>query len=145
MQTQIFPYANIIVGILIFIVGFVLHWLGQLISLINWDFATKIGLQEKKLLPEYKVYEHATAVADVMVGWVYGIAAVGLILNASWAFKLAWVPGVIMIYHGLNFWFYIGNQNKSGHPTTSNQFRIVWFLVNFITGVLAIWLAWSTI
>ena len=143
MPAQIFPYANIIVGILIFIVGFMLHWIGQLISLINWDFATKIGLQEKKALPEYKVYEHATAIADAIIGWVYGIAAVGLILNASWAFKLAWVPGVIMIYHSLNFWFYIGNQNKSGHPTTSNTFRIVWFLANLITGVLAIWLAWS--
>ena len=66
MGTQIFPYANFIVGILIFIVGFILHWIGQLISIINWDFATKMGLQDKKALPEYKVYEHAIAVADVM-------------------------------------------------------------------------------
>lgn len=145
MHTQIFPYANIIVGILIFIVGFILHWIAQLISLINWDFATKIGLQEKKALPEYKVYEHATAVADVMIGWIYGIAAVGLILNTSWAYTLAWFPGVIMIYHSLSFWFWIGNQNKSGHPTTSNTVRIVWFLLNFITGVLAVWLAWNAI
>lgn len=143
MHTQIFPYANIVVGILIFIVGFVFHWIGQLISLIDWAFATKIGLQEKKALPEYKVYEHAIAVADVMIGWIYGIAAVGLILNIPWAFKLAWIPGVIMIYHGFSFWFWIGNQNKSGHPTTSSALRIVWFLTNLTTGVLAILVAWT--
>lgn len=143
MHTQIFPYANIIVGILIFIIGFIFHWIGQLISLINWDFATKIGLQEKKLLPEYKVYEYAIAIADVMIGWIYGIAAVGLILNASWAFKLAWFPGVIMIYHSFSYWFWIGNQSKSGHPTTSNAFRIAWFLLNLITGVLAVLVAWN--
>lgn len=142
MDTQLFPYANIVVGILIFIVGFIFHWIGQLISIINWDFAKKIGLQEKKALLEYKVYEHAIAVADVMMGWIYGIVAVGLILNAQWAFKLAWFPGVIMVYHSLSYWFWIGNQNKFGHPTVTNTFRIGWFLSNFITGILAILIAW---
>ena len=141
MPAQIFPYANIIVGILIFIVGFMLHWIGQLISLMNWDFATKIGLQEKKALPEYKVYEHAIAVADVMIGWIYGIAAVGLILNAPWAYKLAWFPGVVMIYHSLYYWFWVGNTNKSGHPIHSSTLRVVWFLGNFVTGVLAVLVA----
>lgn len=143
MATQIFPYANIVVGILILIVGFIFHWIGQLVSLINWNFATKIGLQEKKLLPEYKVYEHAIAVADVMIGWIYGFAAVGLIFNVSWAFKLAWFPGVIMIYHGFSFWFWSGNQNRSGHQLHPSSFRIAWFLSNLITGVLAILVAWN--
>ena len=142
MLTQIFPHANIIVGILIFIVGFIFHWIGQLISVVNWNYATKIGLQEKSMPPEFKVYEHAIAVADVMIGWIYGIAAVGLILNISWAYKLAWIPGVIMIYHSLSYWFWIGNQNKSGRPTTTNKFRVVWFLLNFITGILSILIAW---
>jgi hypothetical protein len=143
MNTQVFPYANIIVGILVFIVGFIFHWIGQLISVIDWDFATKIGFQEKKLLPAYKVYEHAIASADVMIGWMYGIAAVGLILNAPWAYTLVWFPGVIMIYHSFSFWFWIGNQNKFGHPTTSGIFRIVWFLLNFGAGVLAVLVAWN--
>jgi len=139
---QLFTHANIVVGILIFIVGFIFHWVGQLISIINWDFATKIGLQEKDQLPEYKVYEHAIAVADVMLGWIYGIAAVGLLLNTTWAFKLAWFPGVIMIYHSLSFWFWIGNQNKLGKPTLTNNVRIGWSLLNGITGILAILIAW---
>jgi len=142
MYNQIFPYANIIVGILIFIVGFIFHWIGQLISVINWNYATKIGLQEKKMLPEYKVYEHAIAAADVMIGWIYGIVAVGLILNISWAYKLAWFPGIILIYHGISFWFWIGNQNKSGHKTTTNAFRVFWFMLNSITGILCILIIW---
>lgn len=142
MPVQIFPYANIVVGILILIVGFIFHWIGQLISVINWDFATKLGLQEKKLLPEYKVYEHAIAVVDVMIGWIYGIAAVGLIFNISWAYRLAWFPGVIMVYHGFSFWFWSSNQIRSGHRLHPSAFRIGWFLANLITGLLAVLVAW---
>ncbi len=40
-MNDIFPYTNIVTGILIFIVGFIFHWLGQLTSIINWKFATK--------------------------------------------------------------------------------------------------------
>ena len=67
----LFPYANIVAGILIFIVGFCFHWLGQLVSVLNWDLATRLGLQEKELPSEYKVYEHALAVADTAMGWLY--------------------------------------------------------------------------
>ena len=139
---QIFPFDYIVVGILIFIVGFIFHFIGQLISIVNWDYAKKIGLQEEEMLPEYKVYEHAIAVADVLIGWIYGIAAIGLILNLSWAYQLIWFPGVIFIYHSLSYWFWIGNQNKSGNKTTSQGFWIIWFLLNFITGGLCILIAW---
>ncbi|MFC1893228.1 hypothetical protein ACFLYR_04220 [Chloroflexota bacterium] len=142
MTTQLFPYANIIVGILILVVGFGLHFIGQLISLVNRDFAVKIGIWEKDMIPEFEVYERGIAVADVMIGWIYGIAAVGLILNAPWAYKLAWIPGVIMIYHSLSFWFWVGNQNKLGHRLTTNKVRITWFIANFVAGVLAILIAW---
>ncbi len=139
---QIFSFDYIVVGILIFIVGFIFHFIGQLISIINWEYAKKIGLQEEEMLPEYKVYEHAIAVADVLIGWIYGIAAIGLILKISWAYQLIWFPGVIFIYHALSYWFWIGNQNKSGHKTTSLGFRITWFLLNFITGILCLLIAW---
>lgn len=142
MLNDIIPYANIIAGILIFIVGFIFHFVGQLISVVNWDYATKIGFQEKKLLPEFKVYEHAIAVADVSIGWIYLIAAIGVILDISWAYKLAWFPGVIMIYHSVSVFFWMGNQTKLGHPMNSNRFRISWFLLNFITGIMAISIAW---
>lgn len=138
---ELFPFANIVIGILIFIFGFIFHWLGQLISLINWDYAKKIGLQKEKNLPEYELYEHAIAVADVLIGWIYVIVAVGLFFNVLWAYTLAWIPGVVFIYHSLFYWVMKGNQNKAGHPTTSNVFRITWFLINFATGILTLLLA----
>ncbi|MGB2958710.1 MAG: hypothetical protein WBD30_07460, partial [Bacteroidota bacterium] len=101
MEHEIFPHANLVAGLLIIVVGFGFHWLGQLISLLNWEFATRIGLQEKGLLPEYKVYEHAIAAADVAIGWIYGVAGIGILLGVDWGYKLAWIPGVVMIYHAL--------------------------------------------
>ena len=89
------PHANIVAAVLIFIVGFCFHWIGQFLSLVSWDLATRLGLQEKGLPSEYKVYEHAIAVADTAVGWLYGVVAVGLIINADWGYKLAWIPGSI--------------------------------------------------
>jgi len=83
-----FPYANIVAGVLILIVGFCFHWLGQLLSVLNWNLATRIGLQEKALSPEYKVYEYA-------IGRLYGVAAIGLFMNADWGYRLAWIPGAI--------------------------------------------------
>ena len=141
-MNQIFPYANLVAGILVLIVGFVFHWMAQLISIISWEFATKIGLQEKGMPKEFKVYEHAIAGADVMLGWIYGIAGVGLILDAPWSYKLLWFPGIILIYHGISVWFWMGNQMKSGYQLTSNSFRIIWSSSNLITGILATIIAW---
>jgi hypothetical protein len=49
-----FPYDNVIAGILVLILGFGFHWLGQTLSVVNWNLATRLGLQEN-LLPEYRV------------------------------------------------------------------------------------------
>jgi hypothetical protein len=142
-MNQIFPFANIMTGILILIVGFLFHWVGQLIGLLNWEFATKIGLAEKGMIGEYRVYEKGIAAADVIIGWIYPISGIGLILSTTWAFKLAWIPGVVFVYHGLCFWFWSKNQRKAGHRLMSNPARIIWFLANIITGILAILIAWN--
>jgi hypothetical protein len=142
-MTQIFPYANVITGVLVLIVGFGFHWIGQVFSLLNWERATRIGLQEKSLLPEYKVYEQAIAVADATIGWIYGIAGLGLILNAEWGYRLAWIPGSILIYHGISAWVWEGNRRASGHRTWSNSMRVAWCSANLITGAMAILVAWS--
>lgn len=134
--------AHIVVGVLIFVVGFVFHWIGQLISLLHWDLAVKIGLQEKRLLPEYKIYEKGIASADVAIGWIYGVAAVGLICDAPWAYKLAWVPAVALIYHGLGFWFWTGNQINAGHRSYGRLLRWTWSAVNIIAGLLTILVVW---
>ena len=101
----LFPYDNLIVGILILSVGFIFHWIGQFISVVNWKFAVRLGLQEENMPTEYRVYEHAIAVSDVLMGWIYGIAGLGLILNLPWSYKMAFIPGAILIYHSMNFWF----------------------------------------
>ena len=142
-MNQIFPYANLVTGILVLIVGFVAHWIAQLISIINWDFATKIGLQERGMPKEFKVYEHAIAITDVLIGWIYGIAGLGLILNIPWSYKLLWFPGIILIYHSISVWFWIGNQKKIGYQLITGSFRIIWSSLNFITGILATIIAWQ--
>jgi len=142
-MNHILPYDNIVVGLLIFIVGFGFHWVGQLVSIVNWEFATRIGLQESNLPKEYKVYEHAIAVADSLVGWIYGIAAAGLLLNASWGFTLAWVPGIILLYHSFSYWFWTKNRRREGNKLHSDTVRVGWFLANVVTGVLSIIIAWN--
>ena len=142
-MASLFPYANIVAGILIFIVGFCGHWLGQLVSVLDWEFATKLGLQEKKLLPEYRVYEHAIAVADVALGWLYGVAAVGLLIDADWGYKLAWIPGSILTYHSICAWVWEGNRRADGHRLWPESLRTGWCGANMITGVLALLVAWS--
>jgi hypothetical protein len=140
---QIFPYANVVAGVAILIVGFIFHWLGQLVCLVNWEYATQLGLAEVGLLPEYKVYEHAIAVADVALGWLYGLAGLGLILDTEWGYKLAWFPGVVMVYHSISFWFWTANRRRAGHQLTSDALRVGWTLANFGAGALAILVAWS--
>jgi hypothetical protein len=142
---SMFPYDNIVAGILVLIVAFTFHWIGQLVSLINWDWATSIGLQEKGLLPEYKVYEHAIAVADVTLGWLYGIAGAGLIAGTTWGYKLSIFTGAILIYHGISVWFWENNRRKAGHTLFKNPARVCWSSANIVSGMLAILVAWKVL
>ena len=68
-MSRLFPYANIVAGALVLLVGFGMHFCGQLLSVINWDFAPRLGLQEKGMPPHHKDYEQAIAFADVFLGW----------------------------------------------------------------------------
>jgi len=140
---QLFPYANVVAGIAVLIVGFGFHFIGQLVSVLDWARATRMGLQEEALPPEYKVYEHAIAVADVAMGWIYGIAGIGLLFDAQLGYKLAWFPGVVLVYHSISYWFWTGNRRKAGHRLVADSVRIGWPVVNFVAGALAILVAWN--
>lgn len=140
---QVFPYANVVAGVLVLMVGFVLHWIGQLVSVCNWDFATRLGLQEKGMPPEFRVYEHAIAGADAVIGWVYGIAGIGLILGTPWGYKLAMIPGSILLYHGISFLFWTGNQRRIGLSLVATPFRFGWSLTNIIGGLFTLIVAWT--
>lgn len=140
---KLFPYANVVTAIMLFLVGFLAHWVGQLISVLNWDLGTRLGLQEQDLLPEYVVYERAIAIADSAIGWVYGVTAVGLLLNLNWAYTLCWIPGSILIYHSIMAWFWEANRRAAGHGLWSEWMRIGWCTANAATGILCILLAWN--
>lgn len=142
----LFPYANVVAGVLVLVIGFGFHWLGQLVSIVNRPLAVKLGIWDKEVVPEYEHFERGIAVADVILGWIYGVAAIGLILNASWGYTLAWFPGVVLLYHSLSFWFWTENQRRAGHRVgfTENPGRTIWFLANFATGLLTIAVAWTS-
>ena len=53
---QIFPYANVVAGVLVLVIGFGIRFGAQLVSAIDWDLGTKLGLQEKGMRPEHKNY-----------------------------------------------------------------------------------------
>ncbi len=144
-MSHAFPYDNLVAGILVLVVAFVFHWMGQGLSVLNWELATRLGLQERGMPPEYKVYEHAIAVADVSIGWLYGVAGVGLVLGAPWGYTLAWVPGVVLVYHALSFWAWTANQRRAGHHLSSSRapLRQAWTLANLVTGLLAVLVAWN--
>ena len=137
----LFPYDNIVVGFLILVVGFLFHWVGQLISVCNWEWATKSGLQEAGMSEEYKAYENGIAKADVAIGWIYGVVAIGLFLDQHWSYVLLWVPGPVLVYHAISYWFWTGNRRKNGDDLVSNATRVVWVSMNLISGSLAIVIA----
>lgn len=146
-MTHLFPYDNVIAGTLVLIVGFGFHWLGQGLSVLNWSLATRLGLQEEGMPAEYKVYEHAIAVADVAVGWLYGLAGVGLVMGAPWGYKLACIPGAILVYHAIGFWMWTAHQTSAGYrfQTGRMPFRVVWTSANLVTGGLALAVAWQSL
>ena len=72
-------------------------------------------------------------------------AAGGLLLDASWGYKLAWIPGVVLVYHAFSFLVWTANQRKAGvQLSTGNPaFRAIWATANLVTGLLAVALAWQ--
>ena len=141
-MSNLFPDAIIVAGILILLVGFGAHWAGQFISVLNWDLGTRLGLQESELIPEYRVYEHAIAVADSALGWIYAVAAFGLFFNYEFGYKLAWIPGSILLYHSISAWVWEGNRRAAGNGLWSDRLRIGWCTLNGATGLLALAVAW---
>lgn len=142
-MNQIIPYSNIVAAVFVFLVGFCFHWIGQLISLLDWNLATRLGLQERDMLAEYRDYEQAIAVADVSLGWIYGVVAVGLALDAEWGYRLAWIPASVLFYHSVSAWFWERNRRAAGHRLWSDSMRIGWCGLNLSTAILCLYMALS--
>jgi len=142
-MSALFPQANILAGVLVMIVGFGFHFTGQLISVLNWPLAERLGLQEANMPPGYRAYEHGTAMGDVLLGWSYGLAAVGLLFGADWGYKLAVLPGAVLVYHALCAWFWEAARRRAGHGLWTNRFRAIWCGANFGAGILTLAVAWT--
>ncbi|MGC9517918.1 MAG: hypothetical protein ACP5C3_09520 [Methanomicrobiales archaeon] len=140
---DLFNFASILAGFLILIIGFGLHFIGQLISVLNWDLAVRMGMAEKGILREYLTYENAMALTDVAIGWIYLPIGIGLILGLGWSYNLAFIPGVIFIYHSISFFFWTGNQEREGNVYYTQTKRVSWFLLNFISGIIILIVALS--
>jgi len=131
-----------VAGLLLLLVGFVFHWLGQSLSLLNWELAQRLGLAERGMPGEYEDYERGMAAADVVVAWFYGVVGVGLLYGADWAVKAALIPGAILVYHSLCFWFWTRQQRRRGYRGMSDGMRLTWALANAGTGLLLLATAW---
>lgn len=142
-MAQFYAYANLLAAVLILIIGFGFHFCGQLFSVLNWTTAQRLGLQETDLPRGYYPYEHGTAIADALVGWVYGLAALGLFLGADWGYWLAAFPGAILLYHGLSAWFWEADRRAQGTGLFSDRLRVIWCSANVATGALALAVSWA--
>ncbi len=129
---------SMIAGILLLVVGFGFHFMGQAISLWNWTLAESLGLQDKSASPAQKDYEFGIATADVLIGWSYGPIGLGLILGWNWATTAAFIPGTVLIYHALGFWFWTAAQNQGGRRIMAERIRRIWCAVNLLTGLLVL-------
>jgi hypothetical protein len=109
----------VVAGILVLILGFGFHFGGRLISVLDRDLATRWGLQESPMPAESRAYERGIAVADVLIGWTYGLAGFGLVSDASWGYRWAWIPGAVLTYRAIGVCFWTGEQTISPSPTPS--------------------------
>ena len=141
---QIFPGANVLAGVLLLLVGFLCHWVASLISLSSWDLAVRLGFQMSNLTTEMQVYVRAFAVADSLIGWIYGLSGIGMLWNKAWGYQTAWF-GLILVYYAINFlaWTHL-RMNLGYHMTVDEPpIRFTWFFANLVTGVLAVAVAWD--
>jgi hypothetical protein len=136
-----FPFAHIIAGILILIVGFGFHFLSQLMGYLHWEPEVKHGFIINMPVKS-KGYAHIIALSDVLIGWSYAIIGSGLYLGKSWGYVLAWIPGIIFTFEGIGYWFWSGHQQRFKDPLRT---RIEWSTLNIICGLFIVLVAWSGI
>jgi len=72
---------------------------GQLISVVNFPFAQKLGLQEKNETTDliYRRLEHNTARWDLVVLWTLPAAGILMLIDHSWWPYLTLIAGGICV------------------------------------------------
>lgn len=140
---ELFPYANILAGSLVLIVGFGIHWLNQLSLFMHWELMPKDGFGIHMLTNASK-YDRFIAISDVTIGWIYGIIGIGLFMGTSWGYLLAWIPGLFITFEGISYWIITGKKNLQGIKYSYFN-RIEWSILNIITGLFILFVAWNAI
>ncbi len=135
-MSQLFPYANTVVGALI--LGFGFRWIAQVGSLLNWGFAERIGLQDKRASPEDQLRMRNIAVLEATTDWTFGVAGIRLILGASWGPLLVWIPGVVLIFRGVRLWAWHPSRHGSGSEFVGAGKRAIWCLGRLLVGSVAV-------
>jgi hypothetical protein len=64
----LFPHANVLVGLLVLVVGFLLSLYWSIDQPFQPELAERIGIAKRGILPEYKAIEEGLAAADVALG-----------------------------------------------------------------------------
>jgi len=140
---ELFPYSNILAGVLVLIVGFGIHWLNQLSLFLNWELMPRHGFGIN-LADSPEGYDRLIAISDMVIGWLYGIIGIGLFMGTEWGLTLAWLPGIILTLEGISYWIVTGKKHPRGkkYPYFT---RIEWSALNLITGLYIIAVAWNAL
>jgi hypothetical protein len=74
---------------------------------------------------------------------VYGVAAVGLPPASDWGYKLAWVPGSLLVFHSRCAWHWeIDDRRAAGQGIRTDPFGLAWCPANLISQACADAAAW---
>ena len=140
---QVFPYANIVAGVLVLVVGFGFHWIGQLVSVLNWDTAQRSASRKWRCCPSTRSTKTPSPRPTSRWAGSMALPLPASCLARTGATSLPGIPGVVLVYHAFSYWFWTGNRRKAGHKLVSDSMRIGWPVANFVTGTLAIVVAWN--
>ena len=140
---SLFPFAHIIAGIIILIVGFGFHFLGQLMGFLYWEPELKHSFIINMPI-KAKGYAHIVAISDVAIGWSYAIIGMGMYIGKSWSYTLAWIPGIILFLEGISFWTWRNQNNRPAQDLSLTE-RIEWSGLNIVSGLFILLVAWSAL
>ena len=129
-----------VTGIVCVLFGLVC-FVGQLISVINFDLAQKLGLQEKNdaTEPIYRQLELNTAKWDLVVLWTLPAAGVLMLVDHTWWPYLALVAGGVCVDTGGRETVKVLGLGKHGVKTGSDNETRLFFAFQGALCLIGVW------